>query len=208
MNIIVLGGFLGSGKTTFLLKLAHALIEQSAYEGETKLAIIENEIGETGVDSSLINSGGLKTRDLFAGCACCSLKEELVSTIMEIQHELHPETVLIEATGVAIPDTIRMMIEERLHLPVYVIVLVDGSRWFRILPVAGRLARGQLTGADMAVINKTDLLSQEEVEHAVAVLAEEVPGTRVAACSSISAEMETDVLPEICRDILARNVKA
>lgn len=198
MNVIVLGGFLGAGKTTFLLKLAHYLIDRSTYEGATKLAIIENEIGAVGVDSSILGAGGLQTRDLFAGCACCSLKDELISTIRDIQRELQPETIVIESTGVGIPENIRAMIKNRLDLPVHVIVLVDGSRWFRILPVAGQLARGQLMGADTVVINKLDLLTPEEVEKAKAMLAQEVPGARVFACSSLSQEMEETVLPELC----------
>lgn len=203
MNVIVLGGFLGAGKTTFLLKLAHYLIDRSAYEGATKLAIIENEIGAVGVDSDILGSGGLQTRNLFAGCACCSLKDELVDTIRDIQRELQPETIIIESTGVGIPENIRTMIQTRLGLPVHVIVLVDGSRWFRILPVAGELARGQLVGADAVVINKLDLLAQEDVEKARAMLAEEVPGARVFACSAISPEMEETVLPELCSVFLS-----
>ena len=198
MNIIVLGGFLGAGKTTFLLKLAHYLAENSTYGGATKLAIIENEIGAVGIDSNILHSGGLQTRDLFAGCACCSLKEELIATIEEIQQELNPETIIIESTGVGIPENIRLMIQARLNLPVHVIVLVDGSRWFRILPVAGELARGQLAGADTVIINKIDLLSKEELDHAQSFLTKEVPGARVFACSATAAETETSLLPEIC----------
>lgn len=206
MNVIVLGGFLGAGKTTFLLKLAHYLIDRSACESDTKLAIIENEIGAVGVDSSILGSGGLQTRDLFAGCACCSLKEELISTIQEIQRELHPETIIIESTGVGIPENIRTMIQSRLHLPVHVIVLVDGSRWFRILPVAGELARGQLVGADAVVLNKVDLLSEADLEKARTALMEEVPSAHVFTCSAISPEMEQSVLPEIC-SMLSREVE-
>ena len=199
MNVIVLGGFLGSGKTTFLMKLAHYLIDHSAYEGATKLAIIENEIGAVGVDSNILSAGGLATRDLFAGCACCSLKDELIATIREIKAELNPETIIIESTGVGIPENIRSMIQTQLGLPVHVVVLVDGSRWFRILPVAGELARGQLTRADIVVINKLDLLSDTDLEKTKAILAEENPSAKVFAGSAISPEMEQTILPEICK---------
>ena len=106
MKILVLGGFLGSGKTTFLLKLARYLTDHSAHEGPTKLAIIENEIGAVGIDSNILGNAGLQTRDLFAGCACCSLREELVTTVREIREQLDPETILIESTGVGIPENI------------------------------------------------------------------------------------------------------
>lgn len=203
MNILVLGGFLGSGKTTFLLKLAHYLTDRSNHQGSTKLAIIENEIGAVGIDSSILGSAGMQTRDLFAGCACCSLREELISTIREIREELDPETIIIESTGVGIPENIRQQIQEYLDIPVYVIVLVDGSRWFRILPVAGELARAQLVGSDVVLINKADLLSAEDLKKARDVLTGELPGVKIVDCSSLSPELHRTVLPEICSVFIA-----
>lgn len=201
MNLMILGGFLGAGKTTFLLKLAHYLADHSESDKQLKLAIIENEIGEVGVDSSILASGGLQTRDLFAGCACCSLRNELIATIRDIEKELNPETILIEATGVAIPNNIREMVSEHLNQEAYVIVLVDGSRWFRILPVVGKLARGQLVGANMVLINKADLLTAEELEQAKAAMGAEAPDATVFAFSAISQKTDDAVLQEICRGL-------
>ena len=197
MNILVLGGFLGSGKTTFLMKLARYLTEKSTHSGPTKLAIIENEIGSVGIDSNILGSAGLQTRDLFAGCACCSLREELVSTVREIQAELDPQTIIIESTGVGIPENIRKLIQENMDVPVSVVVLVDGSRWFRILPAVGTLARGQLVGCDMVLINKADLLSEEKKAEAMEAMKAETACEKIYLCSSVSPELEDTVLPDI-----------
>lgn len=199
MKILVLGGFLGSGKTTFLLKLARYLTDHSAHEGPTKLAIIENEIGAVGIDSNILGNAGLQTRDLFAGCACCSLREELVTTVREIREQLDPETILIESTGVGIPENIRNLLRENMADPVYILVLVDGSRWFRILPVAGQLARAQLVGSDLVLINKADLLTPQQLAEAMEQMARELPGGRFLPCSCVCDDLETTVLPEILK---------
>ena len=70
MNLLILGGFLGSGKTTVLLQLAKYITGDHVKPGETKVAIIENEIGEQGIDDKILKSGNYSVENLFAGCAC------------------------------------------------------------------------------------------------------------------------------------------
>ncbi|MBL7005961.1 MAG: hypothetical protein ISR78_02640, partial [Spirochaetia bacterium] len=77
MQILIISGFLGSGKTTLLLGLSEFLVRR----GE-RVAIIENEVGEIPVDSSCLKAQGLTVRELYAGCICCSLREDLQKTIM------------------------------------------------------------------------------------------------------------------------------
>lgn len=197
MHLVILGGFLGSGKTTFLLKLAHYLADHAQTGKMTKVAIIENEIGEVGVDSSILAAGGLNTRNLFAGCACCSLRGELIEAIEEIERELDPETLIVEATGVAIPENIRRLIKERMGREVCVVVLADGSRWFRMLPVVGELARGQLEGADLVIISKIDLLSDEELETALACMRREAPESLVLPFNAMASHPDETVLAQI-----------
>ncbi len=68
MKLIVVAGFLGSGKTSLLLEIARHLVD----DGRT-VAVIENEIGEVGIDGRLIAEQGLVVRELFGGCICCTL---------------------------------------------------------------------------------------------------------------------------------------
>ncbi|MBO6010916.1 MAG: hypothetical protein J6P71_03850 [Oscillospiraceae bacterium] len=82
MKVLLLGGFLGSGKTSVLLRLAQYLVSRG--EGGSKVMIIENEIGEVGVDDKLLKSQGLQVRELFAGCACCSGGADLINDIAYI----------------------------------------------------------------------------------------------------------------------------
>jgi len=68
MIICQIAGFLGSGKTTLLIRLGTALSAKGK-----RVAIIVNEVGEVGVDGSVIDSSGLKSVELAEGCICCSL---------------------------------------------------------------------------------------------------------------------------------------
>ena len=78
MDLLIISGFLGAGKTSVLLPLARFLCEQRGM----KLAIIENEVGETGIDDVVLREAGLAVRELYSGCICCSLKIDLVKTLM------------------------------------------------------------------------------------------------------------------------------
>ena len=73
MNVLCIAGFLGSGKTTILLEVARSLTEDGV-----RVAVIENEIGEVGVDGGYVREQGLPVQELFGGCICCTLQIGLV----------------------------------------------------------------------------------------------------------------------------------
>ena len=120
-----------------------------------------------------------------------------MATLQQIQEELNPETVIIESTGVGIPENIRNLIREHMDVPVFVVVLVDGSRWFRILPAAGELARAQLKGNDLLLINKADLFTEQQIQSAMEQMKQECPQGEIIACSSVSDHLENTVLKRI-----------
>ena len=98
MRIIILGGFLGSGKTSVLLQLARYLVDkEKESSAEFKVAIIENEVGDVGIDDKVLVSEGFSVSNLFAGCACCTLSGELVYSIRNIGKELNPEWLIIDS---------------------------------------------------------------------------------------------------------------
>lgn len=160
MKILILGGFLGSGKTSVLLQLAQYLVQQSSGNQNSRVAIIENEIGQIGIDDKLLRGNGYTVRDIFSGCVCCSLNSDLLSGVQEIKREVDPEWLIIEATGVAFPDKIAESLFTNLGIAAQIVTLVDASRWQRIrLPLAN-LIEGQLNDAHLILINKTDLVEE------------------------------------------------
>ena len=129
MKIIVLGGFLGSGKTTLLMQLAKYITLQ---EGAPQVVILENEIGEVGVDNQLLAGASFSVENIFSGCICCSGAVDLVEGVRKIAADYHPDWLLIEATGMALPSAIRATLKDELGLNAAVLCVVDANRWLRI----------------------------------------------------------------------------
>lgn len=92
MEIQIISGFLGAGKTTFLNQYLSAL------EGST--VIIENEFGDIGLDGELIRQEDVPVREIVAGCICCSLALDFREGIREISEKFHPDRIMIEPSGV------------------------------------------------------------------------------------------------------------
>lgn len=165
MKIIILGGFLGSGKTSVLLQLARYLVEKEKdMPGEVKVAIIENEVGDVGVDDKVLVNEGFSVSNLFAGCACCSLSGELVYSIRNIQNELNPQWLIIEATGIAHPGSMKQNILKGFGPPSYILTVVDAKRWKRLARAMETMVGGQLEDSSKVLLNKADLVNDAEME--------------------------------------------
>lgn len=187
-KVLVLSGFLGSGKTTVLVRLIEHL---RAERGDGyKIAIIENEIGSASVDSNVIQDAGYSVTELLSGCVCCTLIGQLVPALEKLSEELGPELIILEATGVASPESMRDNIARYGGNAVRVATLVDASRWERIKVALAMLLQSQLEPADVICINKTDLVDADEVERVeagVRAMNATAPIVRVSAASPVAA---------------------
>ena len=187
-NVIILSGFLGSGKTTLLLRLVEHL--QAKYGPDYRIAIIENEIGSASVDSGIIAEAGYSVTEMLSGCVCCTLIGQLVPAIQKLTEELAPQLIVLEATGMATPGSMRDNIERYGDCPVRVVALVDSSRWERILRALRILLEGQVECADVVCVNKCDLADEAqlaEVERTVREMNAEAPIVYASASSPMSA---------------------
>ncbi|NTW71677.1 MAG: GTP-binding protein [Eubacteriaceae bacterium] len=158
---IILGGFLGSGKTTALLQFAHYLAGENPQEN--KVMIIENEIGEVSIDDKMIQSEGYSVKTMFSGCACCTIKGQVEIHVRDLIKNYDPEYIIFEASGVAFPDIIRRNLIEALDIDCTVCCIVDAKRWLRLAAAMETMIRDQINGADTILINKTDLI--DEITH-------------------------------------------
>ena len=189
MKILLLGGFLGSGKTSVLLPLAKYLVDHSSYEG-TKVAIVENEIGDVSIDGITLRNAGLSVTELFSGCICCTLGLELLNGLFEMEKTQNPEWVIIEATGVACPGNVRESILESLKSVsvVRTAVLCDAERMQLLLKAISSIAPQQIKDADVLLLNKIDLVDEETLaadEQTIRELNAEAPIFRVCARDGI-----------------------
>ena len=161
MKVLILGGFLGSGKTTLLLSLARYLVDSSRSGSVYKVVILENEVGREGIDDKLLRGNGFNVENLFNGCACCTLAGELVSAAYEIEKEYAPDWLIVETTGLAYPGLIQDNLSAGIGMESRVCTVVDVSRWKRLMNAMRELFVGQTERADVILMNKTDLVSEQ-----------------------------------------------
>ena len=192
MNVIILGGFLGSGKTTSLMQFARYLVDISDPAKEYKAVILENEVGAIGIDDQYLRGSGFTVNNLFAGCACCTVSAELVTSVNEIVHRMAPDWLVVETTGIAYPGLMRDNLKGALGLDSRICVLADAARWPRLrIPMEGLLS-GQIECADIVLINKTDLVGEEElqsVERDIRGFKADVPIIRISALGEVPREV-------------------
>ena len=190
MNILILGGFLGSGKTTVLMQLAHYLVKVSPPEKENKVMILENEIGQVGIDDAFLASGGFRVDNLFAGCACCTVSGEMVTAAIRIRKNYDPEWLVVETTGLAYPGRIQENLQEAMGMRARVIVLVDAKRWPRLRGPMGHLFAGQIVNSDAVIVNKVDLVTEKDAELVAQQIREIDGSTEIHRISALSGDNE------------------
>ncbi|WNY23813.1 hypothetical protein MmiHf6_11340 [Methanimicrococcus hongohii] len=172
MRVFLIGGFLGSGKTTTVLKL----IDRLTADGK-KVALIVNEVGEIGIDGETLETAGIPSKELTNGCICCSLIFSLRVTVSEIADIHNPDILIMEPTGLSFPSQIR---DELLHMNVMmsfapVVTLVDVTRLKTEIDQIPKFVEQQLREAEIIGINKVDLADEEKIENMETFLKEMNP---------------------------------
>ena len=200
MKLLILGGFLGSGKTSILIPAAKAIVNAEGGGDKTRVAIVENEIGQVGIDTAFTDDQGFSTTEMFNGCVCCTLASTLMETLCKLQQDVDPEWVILEATGLARPHDIAESVLRYYdeNMTVASCITVDAKRWNKIKRVAEELAFEQVKYADYVLINKTDLVDRDTVEGIEAEL-KSISGGRVL---KISAFADPEGTALVCKDIV------
>jgi len=182
--LMVVTGFLGSGKTT----LVRRLLELAGAAG-VKVAALVNEVAELDVDGALLagapGAPGSAALRLANGCVCCTAREELGAAVLRLLSEERPDYLVLETSGVTDPgplmsSALRGSLARHVALD-SVVTLVDAAAvqedWGR-----SRAMRRQVAAADVVILNKADLAGAEGLERARGFVATLHPGARTFPC--------------------------
>ncbi|MCR4434954.1 MAG: GTP-binding protein [Clostridiales bacterium] len=192
MKILILGGFLGSGKTSIIIQLAKYIVGNNP-ENITKVVILENEIGEVSIDDKMLRGGGYEVTNMFSGCICCTMSGELVIGLNHIMRDFSPQLIIMEATGVAYPHNIRETITQSVpEVDCYVTCVTDAKRWKKLLRPMEMMLKDQLNAADVILINKVDMVDQDtlaEVEASIRTFNHNAKFFKVSAAEQIDTKV-------------------
>lgn len=172
--VTTIGGYLGAGKTTLLNGVL-------AGEHGIRIAVLVNDFGAISIDEKLIVGRDGDIVSLANGCACCSIAGDLAAALDKfVQLESRPDHILVEASGVAAPARITKLAGSPGLAPQGTVVLADSEtiRMRASDKFVGRLVRDQLTGADLIVLNKMDLVDDHRIGRVRDWIRQVAPGVR------------------------------
>ena len=173
-KIDIISGFLGAGKTTLIKKLL-----KEAYAGE-QLVLIENEFGEISIDGGFLKESGVQISEMSSGCICCSLVGDFNQALKDVQQQFHPDRILIEPSGVGKLSDVIVAVENTvaetsgMALNSFVTV-ADATKVKIYMKNFGEFYNNQIESAGTIILSRTQKLSPEKLESAVAMLREKNP---------------------------------
>jgi len=152
MKILVISGFLGAGKTTFIKTLAK--------KANKDFVVLENDYGQTDIDGAVLRScTDLKVYELAEGCVCCTMKQDFATSILTIANTLDPEYLVVEPTGVAKLSNILANIQkiqyERIAL-LKPLTILDANTFDECLQRFGEIYTDQIDVASRIVVSKAE----------------------------------------------------
>lgn len=181
---IIMSGFLGSGKTSLILRLGKYFAENLG----KKAVIIVNEIGEIGVDGDFLKKLGMNSYEITEGCICCTLRRDLESTISDVLSSINPDYVLIEPTGIAFPSVIRKTVR-KVGMDALVIGVADAKRFVKLYSDSREFLERQLREAEIIAVNKVDTVSSKaELNLLVELIKQISPNSEIVFTSSKTGE--------------------
>ena len=175
--ITILSGFLGAGKTSLLNHILHG-------NHGLRIGVLVNDFGEINIDAELVAGVSGNSVSLSNGCVCCSIRDDLVeSTLQLVQGPNRPEYLILETSGVADPISVSLtFVESELKSLIDVdsiLTVVDAENIRSLDDEYEELAEDQISMADIVILNKVDLADQVTLDDLKSWIHAIVPNARL-----------------------------
>ena len=160
MKILLVSGFLGAGKTTFIKELAKNI--------NLEFVVLENEYADIGVDKDFLNEKNLNVWEMSEGCICCSMKGDFKSSIKRIYSEINPEYLVVEPTGVGMLSSIIENIREINNNDIEIlspITLIDITSFSEYLETFNSFFTDNLKNTGKVILTKLENSNYFEIEN-------------------------------------------
>ena len=160
MKILLVSGFLGAGKTTFIKEMAKNI--------NLEFVVLENEYADIGVDKDFLDEKNLNVWEMSEGCICCSMKGDFKSSIKRIYSEINPEYLIIEPTGVGMLSSIVENIREIDNNDIEIlspITLIDITSFSEYLETFNSFFTDNLKNTGKIILTKLENSNYFEIEN-------------------------------------------
>lgn len=220
-SVILITGFLGSGKTTFLNRIINN------FPKDLKLTVLMNEFGEIGIDGTLVEGDDIDMMEISRGSIfCVCVKKDFIKGLFELKDKIRPDLLIIESTGVANPADLK----KDLQLPIFnnrfdfaeQFCIIDAQNFLEAFEVFASVEK-QLSTSTVFIINKADKAGKATIEQIENIIAEHHPDPQIyktnysnipldnftsiiSSCTETDGDIQSSVLdalsPEIIEDYI------
>ena len=187
--VTVLTGFLGSGKTTLLNRI---LTEEHG----KRIAVIENEFGEVGVDQELVIGAEEEIFEMNNGCICCTVRGDLIRILGNLMKRRDKfDYILVETTGMADPGPVAQtfFVDDEMQTKLRldgIVTLVDALHVWQHIDDSDEV-KEQIAFADVILLNKIDLVTPEELDRLEARIRSMNAAAKIYRTQNSAAEIDT-----------------
>lgn len=160
MKILLVSGFLGAGKTTFIKELAKNI--------NLEFVVLENEYADIGVDKDFLDEKNLNVWEMSEGCICCSMKGDFKSSIKRIYSEINPEYLVVEPTGVGMLSSIIENIRDINNNDIEILspmTLIDITSFSEYLETFNSFFTDNLKNTGKVILTKLENSNYFEIEN-------------------------------------------
>ena len=210
VKVEIFSGFLGAGKTQLIKKL----IEEGYYK--ERIAIIENEFGEIGIDGGFLKEAGVEIKEMNSGCICCSLVGDFGTSLAEVLDKYHPERILIEPSGVGkLSDVMKAVQNVKSDVDVQLnsaVVVVDANKCKMYAKNFGEFFLNQIEHAGTIILSRTADISESKLNAALEIIREhnskatvittpwdELDGKKILETIENAKDLEAELMEEVAK---------